>query len=291
MKGISVHKNIKQAWGKWLSLTRERVHPYYALEGGNLKNHLDICFNGALETTRQIINDIGGYEPSSILEIGCSIGFKCLAFDELFAERIIFGIEPDMDAIQVGMAMAEGLGAKKISFIRGKGEYLPFANEMFDLIVCHTTIEHVESVDNCLGEMARVLKPGGFLHIEAPNYLWPVEPHLGIIVPPLCPKLIMRFLAKLQGAAKEASYVNHLNLVHPTMIERLFKENGLKYENKMHGKFIAILKGEMESVKSYKRLAHGLRIIQKIGCGEIIARTLMASRFYPSLLYIARKPS
>jgi hypothetical protein len=71
-----------------------------------------------LEIARNIINDIGGHEPSSILEVGCSVGFKCLAFDELFAERIIFGIEPDMDAIQVGMAMAEGLGAKKTTVVK-----------------------------------------------------------------------------------------------------------------------------------------------------------------------------
>ena len=36
------------------------------------------------------------------------------------------------------------------------GENLPFKDEQFDLIICHTVIEHVSNVEIVLSEMNRV---------------------------------------------------------------------------------------------------------------------------------------
>jgi ubiquinone/menaquinone biosynthesis C-methylase UbiE len=54
------------------------------------------------------------------------------------------------------------------------------------LITTYQTLEHVYDVQKCLEEMLRVLKPGGFLYIRAPNYDSFYEPHYGI---PFWPKM------------------------------------------------------------------------------------------------------
>jgi SAM-dependent methyltransferase len=46
---------------------------------------------------------------------------------------------------------------------------LPFAAGRFELVVCFEVIEHVESQDDVIAELARVLAPGGVLAISSPN--------------------------------------------------------------------------------------------------------------------------
>lgn len=46
---------------------------------------------------------------------------------------------------------------------------LPFANDVFDVVFCGETIEHLIDPDHLLDEMHRVLKPGGLLILTTPN--------------------------------------------------------------------------------------------------------------------------
>jgi SAM-dependent methyltransferase len=47
-------------------------------------------------------------------------------------------------------------------------ESLPFADAQFQRIECDAVLEHVERPEAILVEMARTLKPGGFLHVVVP---------------------------------------------------------------------------------------------------------------------------
>jgi SAM-dependent methyltransferase len=51
------------------------------------------------------------------------------------------------------------------------GQRLPFADASFDRIICTETLEHVEDVGQTLGELARVLKPGGRLAVSVPHFV------------------------------------------------------------------------------------------------------------------------
>jgi SAM-dependent methyltransferase len=46
---------------------------------------------------------------------------------------------------------------------------VPLESETFDACVCDWTLEHVVNVDSMFGELARLLRPGGFLFIRTPN--------------------------------------------------------------------------------------------------------------------------
>lgn len=59
-------------------------------------------------------------------------------------------------------------------------EYLPFENEFFDVVISNHVIEHVSDHGRHLGEIRRVLKPGGVVYMATPNRSSPImEGHVG----------------------------------------------------------------------------------------------------------------
>jgi SAM-dependent methyltransferase len=282
---------VRRGWDRWLEVVGSRYHIGYELVGGTLASHMDASLRSSRNVSELVAEDLGrGFVPSDVLDVGSSAGLKCFALRRQYPSARVWGIEPDREAYEVADAMVRATGDERLRFVHGYGEHLPFDDSSFDLITCHTVIEHVADVPACIGEMARVLKPGGALHLDAPNYMWPYEPHLGVVVPPLCPKPLMRLMARVQGAGEMAAFVEHLQLVHPHWIEGLFRRSGLVWENRMQRKIDAI--GEGDAVQIHRAgLARLLRILWKAGIGRWAARQLVALRIYPSLQYTARRPA
>jgi len=50
----------------------------------------------------------------------------------------------------------------------GDAQRLPFADEVFDGIVCQAALEHVPRPQQVVGEMLRVLRRGGIVYVEVP---------------------------------------------------------------------------------------------------------------------------
>ncbi len=53
----------------------------------------------------------------------------------------------------------------------GDGGFLPFKANSFNLITANMVVEHIEYPDQVLGEIRRVLKPGGMFIFHTPNFL------------------------------------------------------------------------------------------------------------------------
>ncbi len=53
--------------------------------------------------------------------------------------------------------------------VSGLAYPLPFAAESFDSVLCTQTLEHVQSPERAVAEIARVLRPGGHLILTAPQ--------------------------------------------------------------------------------------------------------------------------
>lgn len=62
--------------------------------------------------------------------------------------------------------------ARKFSkpLVQGSGFALPFADNSFSCVLCSQVIEHVPKESPILGELCRVLKPGGRLVLGTPDY-------------------------------------------------------------------------------------------------------------------------
>lgn len=63
---------------------------------------------------------------------------------------------------------------RRAKTIKAYGESLPFEDGSFDLVLCDNVIDHAESPEAILAEIARVLRPGGTLfftvHVHHPIY-------------------------------------------------------------------------------------------------------------------------
>lgn len=285
---IPVNADVQCHWDTWLQVTKKRCHLNFELEGGSVKNHIDFCLQSATATAQRVANDID-LVPRKILEVGCSTGFNCIALSRVFPDAEIHGIEPDEEAVSVGNTMVAVAGIKDVHFQSGIGEHLPWGDAEFDLIVCHTVIEHVKDVERVIEEMSRVLAPNGVIHLDAPNYVWPYEGHLSIWCIPLLGKKLAKAAAVLQGKSQKADYLDHLQFVTPPRLEAAFRRNGMVWDNRVRTKLDRALGGDATQIKAYKRLAGALRFLAKAGLSKLLVGFIMWTHLYPSVLYTIRK--
>lgn len=285
---IPLNANAEQAWHAWLQVTRARCHLHYELEGNGLRSHVGACLRNATAQMRRISSGLAR-PPRKILEIGCSTGFNCIALSQMFPAAEIHGIEPDGEAVSVAKSMAAAGHIGNVYFRQGVGEELPYDEREFDLIICLTVIEHVLDVELVIAEICRVLAPGGIVRLEAPNYIWPYEPHLGIWCIPLLGKTFAKLMAVLQGKGSRLSYLDHLKFVTPGKLEAAFKTCDLDWHNEVETKLRATLAGNADEVVAYKRAAAALSALARFGAADLLVRLVMWSKLYPSVLYTIRK--
>lgn len=137
-------------------------------------------------------NEIEKYDDhkGKILDMACGVG--TFVFYGLHKGYDVYGIEPENWKLQyMNMKIDEYNYPQewKEKIIQGIGEDLPFENETFDYIGTYQTLEHVQNLETCLNELVRVLKVGGKMKIQAPDYNSFYEPHYLL---PFLPKMNKR---------------------------------------------------------------------------------------------------
>jgi 2-polyprenyl-6-hydroxyphenyl methylase/3-demethylubiquinone-9 3-methyltransferase len=105
-------------------------------------------------------------QGTTALEVGCGGG---LLAEELAAMGCaVTGVDPSEASLAVARAHAAAQGLR-IAYLAGYGDALPFADGAFTIICCCDVLEHIERWDEVIGEMARVLAPGGVLFFDTIN--------------------------------------------------------------------------------------------------------------------------
>ena len=69
----------------------------------------------------------------------------------------------------------------RVGFAQADAQAIALASESMDTVICCETIEHVPDPRAALGELARVLRPGGRLFLTTPNYLGPIGAYRGYL--------------------------------------------------------------------------------------------------------------
>lgn len=100
--------------------------------------------------------------PCRILVAGCGAGHEAAAIADYF-ESVVDAIDLDL---RVDPAME---GKSNLRFQAASICETPFEPASFDAIFYHHVIEHVNDPPGSLKEIARILKPRGFLFVGTPN--------------------------------------------------------------------------------------------------------------------------
>src|SRR5438445_7514968 len=92
--------------------------------------------------------------------------------------------------------------------IPGRGEDLPFAGDTFDLVVSVWVLEHLRTPERVLGEVQRVLRPGGHFVFLTPNLRNPLLAfnRLGRALPQLQRRLVPRLYGRVEADTFPVQY-------------------------------------------------------------------------------------
>lgn len=107
-----------------------------------------------------------GAHGRTLLDVGCGGGL--LAEEFARAGFAVSGVDPAPESIATARAHASASGLP-IDYQTGAGEHLPFPDGSFDVVACCDVLEHVDDVDRVIGEIARVLRPGGLFLYDTIN--------------------------------------------------------------------------------------------------------------------------
>ncbi|HLF91260.1 MAG TPA: class I SAM-dependent methyltransferase [Anaerolineales bacterium] len=117
---------------------------------------------------QMILDAAGDRIKGLVFDNGCGIGQYVAHLTPLGGK--VFGLEYDFEQVQQAKMRGDKL-------VQAAGEYLPFPDNRFDLILSHEVIEHVQNDRDAVCEMVRTLKPGGRIVLFCPNRGYPFETH------------------------------------------------------------------------------------------------------------------
>jgi SAM-dependent methyltransferase len=123
---------------------------------------------GQARRLEMILQAAQGRELGKVLVNGCGVGM----YLEHLAVRggLSHGLDIEFDHVQ-------SAHRRKLSVLCGQGEFLPFPDQTFDLILSHEVLEHVKDDRGAIVEMVRTLRPGGRMVLFTPNRGYPFETH------------------------------------------------------------------------------------------------------------------
>jgi ubiquinone/menaquinone biosynthesis C-methylase UbiE len=115
--------------------------------------------------------------PRRVLDVGCGTGYllRMLASHYPGAEELA-GIDAATNMIETASRLADD---KRLTFVTGVAEHLPYPDASIDLVVSSTSFDHWSDQYAGLSECARVLRAGGHLVLVDQFSLW-LTPTLAI---------------------------------------------------------------------------------------------------------------
>lgn len=103
------------------------------------------------------------YRDKKILDIGCGPRGS-LEWADMASLRV--GIDPLADAYR-----RLGADKHKMMYVATPAEAIPFDDDTFDVVASFNSLDHVDDLDACLVEIARLIVPGGlFLLLTDVNH-------------------------------------------------------------------------------------------------------------------------
>lgn len=233
-----------------------------------------------------------------ILDIGCSMGALCFGLRK-YASHVV-GVEIEPEAVACAEAYVQYKRYGEMDFFVDDGVTLAATAsrypQYFDLVIVKEVVEHVSSEENVghmLENIKRVLRPGGRLFMESPNYQFPFEPHLSIPIPPNPSKRTVRRIAgwfgKL-GSDHDRIFFEHLNFTGPRHMERLFRAHDFSFVNVYERyKLPRIMGGSHPLTARYALAGFVLKALRATGLARAASSLIARLDLYPTLWYLLKE--
>lgn len=105
----------------------------------------------------------------TVLDCGCGPGTITLGLAERVAPGMVTGIDAEQSQVELARQNARG-SAANLRFEAASIYEIPFPENSFDAAFSSALFEHLREPVRALGEIRRVLKPGGVAGLRAPDW-------------------------------------------------------------------------------------------------------------------------
>jgi ubiquinone/menaquinone biosynthesis C-methylase UbiE len=244
-----------------------------------------------------IIQRYAPMQGKKLLEVGSGFGTNLAVWIKHF-DVDGYGVEPG------GVGFNQGyLGSQKLLAANGidpgrilnaNGESLPFPDESFDIVYSANVLEHTQDPERVLQESVRVLRKGGILHMEMPNYLSYFEGHYLVFQPPIVWKPILPFWVRLFG--KDPAFARTLQTcINPVWCRRMVRKLNRNYplnlisigDDLFLERLSNTFKFEMQTIGS--RLGGLMSTLGRLNWKNWIGHSIVAAQgFYPIYLTVQK---
>lgn len=107
------------------------------------------------------INELDLEPGLKVLDVGCGTGFAVLQMGSILSVGKICGIDISSGMIKKARAKVPETLRERVEFHQACSENIPYSAGEFDNILCTNSLHHYPDPIRSLGEMYRVLRPGG----------------------------------------------------------------------------------------------------------------------------------
>lgn len=133
----------------------------------NFKEHISDAYSHHSEKYVSVLEPVLAPMAKGITQIAGLSSWE-LALDLATGTGLIAGELARLDRSVIGVDLSPGIlriadaqSRREIQFVSGDAHELPFKDRCFDLVTCGVSLSHFLNVMTALGEIHRLLRPGG----------------------------------------------------------------------------------------------------------------------------------
>jgi ubiquinone/menaquinone biosynthesis C-methylase UbiE len=116
------------------------------------------------EARRTLLRELRDGAAERLLEAGCGTGVSLPDVVEAFGRDVAYvGVDPTHAFLDAARRRAGQVGLRRATHEVGDIRRLPYPDQAFDAAWCDKVLLHVGPAEAALGELARVVRPGGWV--------------------------------------------------------------------------------------------------------------------------------